>query len=114
MTKPQLPTEVYLAADEAVDWQQFCIIQARHANVTHASSKLKFTPEIIENLAIICQSDEDLQEDAPPVLWLVLEQICKLLEKSKEYQSNTNMTDTAITALFFSSSSSYRRFTNSL
>jgi len=91
MTKPQLPTQVYLAEDEVIDWKQFLIIQARHANVTHASSKIKFTPEIIEKLAIICQSEDDLPDDSPAVLWLVLEDICKLLEKSKEYQSNTNM-----------------------
>lgn len=86
--KPQLPTEIYLAPDDAITWTQYCIKAARELNIAYAKSKLKFTKEIVEQLAYTCLSDNDLPDDSHPDLWNALEQVCRAIEQSKVHQLN--------------------------
>lgn len=101
MNKPQLPKGVNLAPDDTVSFNQFCIIKSREFNITYKGKGVTFSAELVEKLALVCLSDEDLNEDDPPVLWDAMEAICIALEQSKEYQhqSNNHMTDTTTDAL---------------
>lgn len=87
--KPQLPSEVTLSPGDTITWRQFCLKMSRDLTQQYAKSKVKFTPELIESFAIFCLTGDDFQEDAPKEYYEANEQICRLLEQSKEYESMT-------------------------
>lgn len=94
-TKPQFPSQIILETNEPITWAQFKKKTALDFNRKFASQKADLTPDKVEELARICLTDEELDDETLPYVFEVVEYVCQAIERTNQLQKDLDsMTDT--------------------
>lgn len=103
MKTPQLP-EYIIQNGNKIPWNTYAKIKAEESTIKYRAQKVKFTPEKVSELAILCMTEEELHPEEPSCVALVLEEVCIAIQDTETYMPETSdslppLSDEAVTRL---------------